>query len=297
MLGALFGGSGASWDVANICGKDRMTTALFDLSGKVAVVTGATGVLCRAICEGLAAAGASIGVLARQQDKIDQLTRHLQQQGGQALGLSADVLDRTMLLAARQQVLDQFGRVDILINGAGGNRPDASTMPGQQSFFDLPPEALRWVFDLNLMGTILSSQVFGAAIAEQQAGVILNISSMAAYQPLTRVLAYASAKAAINNFTQWLAVYMAREHSPQIRVNAIAPGFFLGEQNRYLLIDQDSGELSPRGQQIIDHTPMGRFGDPSDLVGTAIWLSSEAARFVTGVVVPVDGGFMAYSGV
>jgi NAD(P)-dependent dehydrogenase (short-subunit alcohol dehydrogenase family) len=230
-------------------------------------------------------------------EKVRGLAQDIQEQGGQALGIAADVLDEDSLEAAAQQIMDRFGRVDILLNGAGGNKPEATAMPGQRTFFDLPPEALQWVFNLNFMGTLLPTQVFGAQMAQQKAGVIINISSMAAFTPLTRVVAYAAAKASINNFTQWLAVYMAREHSPSIRVNAIAPGFFLGDQNRFLLVEKDSGELTPRGKQIIDHTPMGRFGEPDDLVGTLLWLASDASRFVTGVVVPVDGGFNAYSGV
>jgi NAD(P)-dependent dehydrogenase (short-subunit alcohol dehydrogenase family) len=274
-----------------------MQDKLFDLTGKVAVVTGATGVLCSAMCHGLADAGAAVVAIARDQEKLHSLTAALRQKGVQAAGLSADVLDKTSLEAAAAQVIRDYGKVDILLNGAGGNRPDATTLPGERSFFDLPPEAMRWVFDLNFTGTVLASQVFGATIAQQEAGIILNISSMASYQPMTRVMAYAGAKAAINNFTQWLAVYMATEHSPNIRVNAIAPGFFLGQQNRYLLIDQESGELTQRGKQIIDHTPMRRFGAPDDLIGTMLWLVSDASRFVTGIVVPVDGGFMAYKGV
>jgi NAD(P)-dependent dehydrogenase (short-subunit alcohol dehydrogenase family) len=269
----------------------------FDLSGKIAVVTGATGALCQAMCHGLSAAGATVVVLARSEDRINALTTRLAQNGGQAMGVCADVLDRPSLESAAARVLDAYGRMDILVNGAGGNRPEATTLPGQRTFFDLPEEALRCVFELNFTGALLTSQVFGKAMADAQSGVILNVSSMAAYQPMTRVVAYAGAKAAINNFTRWLAVYMANEHSPNIRVNAIAPGFFLGEQNRYLLIDADTGKLTPRGQQIIDHTPMRRFGDPGDLVGTVLWLVSDASHFVTGVVVPVDGGFMAYSGV
>jgi NAD(P)-dependent dehydrogenase (short-subunit alcohol dehydrogenase family) len=269
----------------------------FRLDGKIAVVTGATGVLCEAMSRELANAGAKVVVLARQEDKIARLTESIQASGGVALGLSADVLDKAALETAEKQILDAYGRIDILVNGAGGNRPDATAVPGQRTFFDLPQEALRWVFDLNFTGAVLASQVFGAAMVRQQAGVILNISSMAAYQPMTRVVAYAGAKAAINNFTQWLAVYMATEHSPHIRVNAIAPGFFLGEQNRYLLVDEATGELTARGQQIISHTPMHRFGSPDDLLGTLLWLVSDASRFVTGTVVPVDGGFLAYSGV
>lgn len=273
-----------------------LNAEMFDLTGKVAVVTGATGTLCAAMCRGLSTAGAKVVVIARQQDKITELTEELCQNGS-ALGISADVLDKDSLIKARDTVLDTYGRVDILINGAGGNHPQASTMPGERSFFDLPQEALQWVFNLNFVGSVLASQVFGSTIAEQESGVILNVSSMAAYQPMTRVVAYAGAKAAINNFTQWLAVYMALEHSPNIRVNAIAPGFFLGEQNRYLLIDEETQALSTRGQQIIDHTPMRRFGNPEDLVGTVNWLVSDASLFVTGIVVPVDGGFMAYKGV
>lgn len=274
-----------------------MSTSPFDLSEKAIVVTGATGVLCSELCRGLARAGAKVVVLARNPDKINALTDELRADGRTALGVCADVLDKNALEAARQTVLDHYGQIDVLLNGAGGNRADATTMPGERTLFDLPEEALRWVFDLNLLGTILPSQVFGVVMAQQGAGAIVNISSMASYQPMTRVLGYAAAKAAVNNFTQWLAVYMATEHNPNIRVNALAPGFFLGEQNRYLLIDRESGALTERGQQIIDHTPMGRFGNPDDLVGTTIWLASDASRFVTGIIVPVDGGFMSFSGV
>jgi NAD(P)-dependent dehydrogenase (short-subunit alcohol dehydrogenase family) len=249
------------------------------------------------MCRGLASAGASVVILARTAESVDILAQDIQTQGGQALGITADVLDEPSLEVATQQVMDRFARVDILLNGAGGNKPEATAMPGQRTFFDLSPEVLQWVFNLNWMGTLLPTQVFGAQMAQQKTGVIINISSMAAFAPLTRVVAYAGAKAAINNLTQWLAVYMAREHSPAIRVNAIAPGFFLGDQNRFLLVDKDSGELTTRGKQIIDHTPMGRFGEPDDLIGALLWLASDASRFVTGVVVPVDGGFNAYSGV
>ena len=269
----------------------------FDLTDKIAIVTGATGALCSAMCHGLVDAGATVVVLARNQEKIDALVAELDEKGATALGISADVLDKPALQSACKQVMDNYGRVDILINGAGGNRADATTMPGERTFFELPPDAMQWVFNLNFMGSVLASQVFGEVMAEQGTGVILNVSSMASYQPMTRVFAYAGAKAAINNFTQWLSVYMNDQHSKQIRVNAIAPGFFLGEQNRYLLIDKETGDLTERGQQIIDHTPMDRFGDPDDLVGTVLWLVSDASKFVTGIVVPVDGGFMAYSGV
>jgi NAD(P)-dependent dehydrogenase (short-subunit alcohol dehydrogenase family) len=205
-------------------------------------------------------------------------------------------LNATELAVARQTVLENFGRVDCLVNGAGGNRPEATTSD-KLSFFDLPEEMLRQVFDLNLLGTVLPSQIFGRQMAQQRAGAILNISSISSLRPLTRVVGYSAAKAAINNFTAWLAVHLAREYSPHIRVNAVAPGFFLTEQNRFLLTDEKTGQLTARGQSIIDHTPMARFGEPTDLIGAVLWLLSPASSFVTGVVIPVDGGFQAFSGV
>jgi NAD(P)-dependent dehydrogenase (short-subunit alcohol dehydrogenase family) len=274
-----------------------VTDSLFDLTGRVAVVTGGSGTLGSSMCRALARAGASVAILARSEAANSALADSITAAGGQASGFSVDVLDHDSLRAASARILDRFGRIDILVNGAGGNRPEAIAIPGQRSFFDLPPEALRWVFDLNLAGTIYPSQVFGQAMVQQGSGSIINISSMASMRPLTRVVAYAAAKAAVNNFTQWLAVTMAREHSPHIRVNAIAPGFFLSDQNRALLVDTATGELTPRGKTIIEHTPAGRFGEPSELDGALLWLASDASRFVTGVVVPVDGGFSAFSGV
>ena len=265
----------------------------FDIQGKVAVVTGGAGVLCAAMCQALAHAGAKVAVLDLRGDSAGSLAAEI---GNGALGLACNVLDKESVEAAARQVLDAFGRVDILINGAGGNKPQASTGI-DQSFFDLPADALRWVFDLNLMGTILPSQVFAKIMVDQRAGVILNISSMNAFRPLTRIPAYSAAKAGVSNFTQWLAVHIAQEYSPEIRVNAIAPGFFLTEQNRFLLTDKESGELTSRGRQIISHTPQGRFGAPEDLLGAMLWLVSPAAAFVTGVVIPIDGGFSAFSGV
>lgn len=270
---------------------------MFTLDNKIAVVTGGTGALGSAMAAGLARAGATVVILARTAEQVAATADQINAQGAKAVGMPADVLDKAALQTAAERILDLYGGIDILVNGAGGNRPEATAVPGTRTFFDLPQDALQWVFDLNLMGTLLPSQVFGANMAARGQGAIINISSMAAFTPLTRVVGYAAAKAAINNFTQWLAVYMAREHSTGIRVNAIAPGFFLGDQNRYLLVDEKSGELTPRGKQIIEHTPMGRFGEPEDLVGTLLWLASDAARFVTGIVVPVDGGFSAYSGV
>ena len=268
----------------------------FDFSGKVAIVTGGAGVLCTTICRALAEAGAKVAVLDLDSKAANKLTTAIKTSGREAIAVACNVVEKETLEIAAQEVLSKFGRVDFLVNGAGGNKPTATTTPSQ-SFFDLPAEALRWVFELNLMGTILSSQAFGKKMAEQKSGVILNISSMNAFRPLTRIAAYSAAKAGVANFTQWLAVYMAQEVSPAIRVNAIAPGFYLTEQNRYLLTDQVSGELTPRGQSIIAHTPLGRFGNPDDLIGTVFWLLSPASSFVTGIVVPVDGGFSAYSGV
>lgn len=268
----------------------------FRLDGKIAVVTGGTGALGMPMCHALAHAGATVVIVARTLEEIDTLADEIKARGGSASGTIADVLDKQSLDHAAHEVRAQYGHVDILVNGAGGNRAEATTLPGERTFFELPQAALRWVLDLNLMGTVLASQAFGAGMVAQGSGTIINISSMASMQPLTRVVAYGAAKAAINNFTQWLAVYMATEHSPDIRVNAIAPGFFLGDQNRYLLLNDD-GSLTARGQQILDHTPMQRFGDPQDLIGALLWLASDASRFVTGIVVPVDGGFSAYSGV
>jgi NAD(P)-dependent dehydrogenase (short-subunit alcohol dehydrogenase family) len=231
------------------------------------------------------------------EETAQRVANDIVEAGGKAIALRCDVLDKTSLEAARDAALSRFGRVDILINGAGGNKQQASTS-ADLSFFDLPYEALRWVFDLNLLGTLLPSQVFGKSMVEQDEGSVLNISSMNAFRPLTRTPAYAAAKAGVSNFTQWLAVHMGQEYSPNIRVNAIAPGFFLTEQNRFLLTDDATGSLTPRGETIVKHTPMGRFGGPEDLIGTVVWLLSPAASsFVTGIVVPVDGGFNAFSGV
>jgi NAD(P)-dependent dehydrogenase (short-subunit alcohol dehydrogenase family) len=213
-----------------------------------------------------------------------------------AEAVHADVLDRKSLVQAAEIINKRFGCVHGLVNAAGGNKPAATTGP-DLSFFDLSEDALRFVFDLNLIGTILPCQVFGQQLAQCGEGVILNFSSMNAFRPLTRVPAYSAAKAGVTNFTQWLAVHMAQQYARQIRVNAVAPGFFMGEQNRFLLTDRQTGELTPRGRTIIEHTPMCRFGTPEDLLGTVLWLLSPASAFVTGITVPVDGGFSAFSGV
>ena len=268
---------------------------LFSLNDQLAIVTGGTGVLGSAMAHGLAQAGAIVGVLGRRSAQAQSIVQEINAGGGRAFPLVADVLDQESLTAARQMVLDQVGRVNILINCAGGNVPGA-TIVGDLSFFDMTREAYEQVMALNLTGTVLPSQIFGQVMADQQKGVIVNISSMTAQRPLTRVLGYGNAKAAVDNYTKWLAVELAQKYGPELRVNAIAPGFFIGEQNRSFLLQED-GQFSPRGQQIIDHTPFGRFGEPDELAGTAVWLCSDAARFVTGVVVPVDGGFSAFSGI
>lgn len=265
----------------------------FDVKDKVAVVTGGAGVLCSELCRALADAGAKVAVLDLLVEPAQALAEKI---GGGAIGVKCNVLDKASVESAAQAVFDHYDRVDILINGAGGNKPQATTNQ-DQTFFDIPEEAIRWVFDLNLMGTILPSQVFGKRMAAQKSGVILNISSMNAFRPLTHIAAYSAAKAGVSNFTQWLSVYMAQEFSPEIRVNAIAPGFFKTEQNRFLLTDKDSGDLTPRGTAIITHIPQRRFGTPEDLVGAVMWLVSPAAAYVTGVVIPIDGGFSAFSGV
>lgn len=269
---------------------------LFSLKDQVVVATGGGGVLVGHMARRLAQMGARVAILDIVEEAAQRVADEIVQAGGEAIGVKTNVLERESVEAARDVVLDRWGTVDILINGAGGNKPQATTSP-DKPFFDLPPDAVRWVFDLNFLGTFIPSQVFGKVMAEKGKGVILNISSMNAFRPLTRIPAYSAAKAAVSNFTQWLAVHMAQEYSPNIRVNAIAPGFFLTHQNRFLLIDEKTGNLTPRGQTIIDHTPMGRFGDPEDLIGAVVWLLSDASAFVTGVVVPIDGGFSAFSGV
>jgi NAD(P)-dependent dehydrogenase (short-subunit alcohol dehydrogenase family) len=271
-------------------------TQWYDFTGKTAVITGGTGVLGGEIACGLVGCGANVVVLDRNPNLPDYLKTPMDAGPGKYMVVFADVLQKDILVEAAQTIQNAFGRIDILINAAGGNHPQATTNP-ENTFFDLPKEAMGYVFDLNIIGTVLPSQVFGKIMAEQGEGVILNVSSMNAFTPLTRIPAYSAAKAGVSNFTQWLAVHMAQEYSPNIRVNAIAPGFFLTKQNRFLLTDEESGNLTPRGQQIIDHTPMYRFGNPEDLLGATLWLLSPASSFVTGTIVPVDGGFHAFSGV
>jgi NAD(P)-dependent dehydrogenase (short-subunit alcohol dehydrogenase family) len=268
---------------------------LFGLRGTVAVVTGGTGALGAAIAQGLGRAGARVAVLGRRADRARAVAAHIRDQGGDAIPTPADVLEPEQLSAARDHVLGRWGRLDVLVNAAGGNVP-AATVGERGSFFDLPLPALREVVDLNLLGTVLPCQVFGPAMIEGGEGAVVNVSSMAAGRALTRVGAYGAAKAGIESLTRWLAVELARRYGPRLRVNAIAPGFFVGEQNRRLLLGAE-GEPTDRGRAILEHTPMGRFGDPGDLVGTVVWLCSPASAFVTGTVVAVDGGFGAFAGV
>lgn len=267
-----------------------------DFAGRTIVMTGGTGVLGSEIACALAACGARLAIVHQNPQHGRDLLDRLGANAAQASLFPADVLKPEELGRAAQEIAGQSGKIDGLINAAGGNRPQATTS-AEMKFFDLPPEALRQVLDLNLLATVVSCQLFGKMIAEHGGGAILNVSSMAASRPLTRVPAYSAAKAAVNNFTQWLAVHMAQEYSPAIRVNAIAPGFFLTEQNRFLLTDRATGEWTARGKAIIEHTPMKRMGVPEDLVGAALWLLSPASAFVTGAVIPIDGGFSAYSGV
>ena len=271
-------------------------TKMYDLSGKTVAVTGGAGVLGSEIACALVGCGARVAILDVNIEAGMAVAERLGERGKQVSVFKCDVLNRESIGETAQEVVSHLGKLDFLVNGAGGNKPQASTSD-ELKFFDLSSDAIRWVFDLNVLGTILPSQAFGKIMAQQGHGVILNISSMNAFRPLTRIPAYSAAKAAVSNFTQWLAVHMAQEYTPKIRVNAIAPGFFLTNQNRFLMIDKETGDWTPRGKTIIGHTPMGRLGESKDLFGCVLWLLSPASEFVTGVVIPVDGGFSAFSGV
>jgi NAD(P)-dependent dehydrogenase (short-subunit alcohol dehydrogenase family) len=272
---------------------------LFDLKRKNAVVLGGGGILGTSICEGLADAGADIAICDLKADIAGNHAKKIESEYRvKAKGYQVDAMDAGSLKAVCLSIIQEFGSVNILVNAVGGNMKEATTSE-TQSFFDLSNTALRKVVDLNLMaGAILPGQIFGREMADSSDDAsIINISSMNYYRPLTRTPGYSAAKAAVSNFTQWLAVDLAQAFGEKIRVNAIAPGFFLTDQNRFLLTDPETGELKPRGNKILQHTPMGRFGQPDDLIGTVIWLASDASKFVTGITVPVDGGFSAYSGV
>jgi len=271
-------------------------SGLFCVKDKAIVITGGAGVLCSAMAKELARLGAKICIVDYDVFRANELCKQIEAQGYFAVPVQADVTDKKQVEEAFTYAVETMGKVDVLINGAGGNKKEATTSD-KLSFFDIPADALRSVFELNFVGVFLPSQVFGRFMAKSGQGVIINISSMNAFRPLTNVAAYSAAKAAVGNFTQWLAVHMCRNYSKSIRVNAIAPGFFLTEQNRFLLTDEKTGKLTKRGDTIIEHTPMARFGNPEELIGTVLWLLSDAAKFVTGIVVPVDGGFSAFSGV
>ncbi len=278
-----------------------------DLRNKVAAVTGGGGVLCGCMAKALAECGAKVAILDRRLEAASEVADMINAAGGIAKGFACNVLEKDTIVAANEAIEAAFGPIDILINGAGGNHPKGTTskeflfpedmkevQEGVKTFFDLDPESVQFVFNLNFIGTLLPTQIFSKSMAKRGSGVVINISSMNAFTPLTKIPAYSAAKAAVSNFTQWLAVHMSKVG---IRVNAIAPGFFLTDQNRALLTNTD-GSLTARGNTILSHTPMSRFGSPEDLVGTLLWLvNDKASSFVTGTVIPVDGGFSSFSGV
>lgn len=269
---------------------------IFNIEDKVVVITGAGGILCGEMARKLAQQGVKVALLDIKKEEVKKVAKEINNNGGKALPVKVNVLDKENLMEAREKILSEYGQIDILINGAGGNKKEATT--GQDiSFFQLPEEAVKWVFNLNFLGTVLTSQVFAEEMVKNEKGSIINISSMAAISPLTKTISYSGAKAAVSNFTKWLAVHLNQNYSEKIRVNALAPGFLLTEQNRYLLIDQETGQETERGKKIKDNTPMNRYGKPEELIGAVIWLASDAASFVNGIILPIDGGFAAYSGV
>jgi len=267
-----------------------------DLKSKVAVVTGGGGALCGAISEALADLGTKVAILDISSDACNRKADEIAASGGQAIGIQCDALDKAGVERAVETVMAKYGRLDILINGAGGSRKECTTSP-ELTFFDMSPTDISSVLALNYMSAVIPSQVVGAIFADRQAGVILNITSIAGISPLTNTIAYSNGKAAANSFTQWLAVHMARTYSPNIRVNAIAPGFVLTQQNRFLMVDENTGEMTERAKAVIANVPMARFGEPKEIVGCVLWLVSDSASFVTGAIVPVDGGYTAFSGV
>lgn len=274
----------------------QVLTAMYDFTGKTFAVTGGAGALGSDVVVALAGCGANVVILDLRLGGVPAIKERLGERASQVDAYEVNVMKRDSLEAAGKFINERFGPLYGLVNAAGGNSPKATVSP-IMSFFDIPEEGMRFVLDLNILGTMMPCQVLAKQFAERGEGVILNYSSMNAYRPLTNIAAYSASKAAITNFTAWLAVYMAQNYSGKIRVNAIAPGFFLGEQNRFLLIDQETGKWTARGQRIVDHTPMGRLGNPEDLLGCVLWLLSPASSFVTGITVPVDGGFSAYAGV
>lgn len=270
--------------------------AMYDFTGKTFAVTGGAGALGSDVVVALAGCGANVIILDLRLGGVPAIKERLGDRANQVEACEVNVMSRDSLTEAGAYINNRFGPLYGLVNAAGGNSPKATVNP-TMSFFDIPEEGIRFVLDLNILGTMMPCQILAKQFAETGEGVILNYSSMNAYRPLTNIAAYSASKAAITNFTSWLAVYMAQNYSGKIRVNAIAPGFFIGEQNRFLMVDKETGGWTERGQKVINHTPMGRFGVPEDLLGTVLWLLSPASAFVTGITVPVDGGFSSYAGV
>lgn len=267
--------------------------SVFNLEGKIALITGGAGVLGSNFANVLAKQGVIVGIVSQSIEKANKIVETIENNGGKAFAIQANVLNKEELEKARDFIVERYGKLDILINAAGGNMPGATISP-DQAIYDLKVEDLQKVVDLNIIGTMLPTQVFAEVFAKQKTGNIINISSASAQRPLTRVVGYSASKAAIDNFTQWMSVELASKYGEGIRVNAISPGFFIGEQNRALLLTPE-GELTPRGQKIIEHTPMGRFGKPEDIDGALLYLCSDMSKFVTGTILKVDGGFAATS--
>ena len=272
-----------------------MHSVNFDISGKIAVITGAGGIICGALAKEMAKKGVKVALLDLFVDNAQKIADEIVSNGGDAIAVKADVLDKASLEVARDEVIKKYGKIDILVNGAGGNKPQA-TVTKDQDFFHLDLDAFKWVFDLNVTGAVLTTMVFGEIMAKQGFGNVINIASMSSYHPLTNTVAYCGAKAAVANFTEWMATHFNQNYSNNIRVNAIAPGFLLTNQNRYLLTNED-GSATDRGQRVLAKTPMGRYGEPEEMAGPVMFLCSDAASFVNGAVLPVDGGFASYWGV
>ena len=267
----------------------------FDISGQVAVITGAGGIICGVMAREMAKKGAKVALLDLFVESAQKIADEINAAGGDAIAVKANVLDRASLEEARDAVVAKYGRIDVLINGAGGNKKQATVSP-ELDFFHLDVDAIKWVFDLNVTGAVLTTMVFGELLAKQGTGNVINIASMATYHPLTNTVAYCGAKAAVANFTEWMATHFNQNYSKNIRVNAIAPGFLLTTQNKFLMQKED-GTPTDRGQRVLNKTPMGRYGDPEEMAGPVIWLCSEAASFVNGAVIPVDGGFSSFWGI
>lgn len=268
----------------------------YNLRGKVAVITGAGGAICGEIAKALAQEGISIAIWDISIDKASKRCDEIVSSGAKAIAIECNTTEKASVEFSLKKTLTHYNTIDILINGAGGSCKETTTSP-ELKFFNIEPEAMEAVFSLNYMSAVITSQAIGQLFAEKKSGVIVNITSIAGFTPLTGAISYSNAKAAANSFTQWLAVHMARNYSPKIRVNAIAPGFILTEQNKFLLVDEKSGQMTERGNQILRNVPMARYGEPQEIVGAALWLVSDMASFVTGAVIPVDGGYTAFSGV